>query len=212
MNPTPETDSKSSDIVGFYSCATVPADFARQLERHRDTAREKYCEALTENIRLSNTLARLERERDEALAELRKWQTLRLWGAEPDFIHDFIKFQQKIIQSNAPHWIPVSQALPDDDATVLVHMTDDEVWTGYLDAETWRFVSGDRIESPVLHWRPFPDPPATVVPKCPTGKRRYLLPIDAANAVKAVSHRHKKSQDPYLCPHCKNWHLTSKKP
>lgn len=62
-------------------------------------------------------------------------------------------------QQKSPAWIPVSEALPDDDATVLVHMTDGEVWTGYLDAEVWRFVSGDRIESPVLHWRPFPDPP-----------------------------------------------------
>ena len=56
-------------------------------------------------------------------------------------------------------WIPVAHALPDDDATVLIHMADGEVWTGFLDAGTWRFVSGDSIESEVLHWRPFPQPP-----------------------------------------------------
>jgi chromosome segregation ATPase len=30
---TPRTDSKSSDHIGFWSCATVPSDFARTLER-----------------------------------------------------------------------------------------------------------------------------------------------------------------------------------
>lgn len=59
----------------------------------------------------------------------------------------------------APAWIPVSQALPADDMTVLVHMADGEVWTGYLDDDVWRYVSGDRIDASVLHWRPFPDPP-----------------------------------------------------
>jgi hypothetical protein len=29
---TPRTDAKSVDHIGFYSCATVPSDFARQLE------------------------------------------------------------------------------------------------------------------------------------------------------------------------------------
>lgn len=38
--PTPETDAKVSPCIGFYSCATVPADFARKLERERDEARE----------------------------------------------------------------------------------------------------------------------------------------------------------------------------
>ena len=38
--PTPETDAKASPNIGFYSCATVPANFARKLERERDEARE----------------------------------------------------------------------------------------------------------------------------------------------------------------------------
>ena len=37
---TPETDQKASPHIGFYSCATVPAEFARKLERERDEARE----------------------------------------------------------------------------------------------------------------------------------------------------------------------------
>ena len=56
-------------------------------------------------------------------------------------------------------WRKVSKELPDDDCTVLVHMDDGEVWTGFLDAGNWRFVSGDRIDAEVVHWMPFPEPP-----------------------------------------------------
>ena len=38
--PTPETDAKASPHIGFYSCATVPANFARALEQERDEAIE----------------------------------------------------------------------------------------------------------------------------------------------------------------------------
>jgi hypothetical protein len=40
MNDTPETDAASSPHIGFFSCATVTAEFARRLERERDEARE----------------------------------------------------------------------------------------------------------------------------------------------------------------------------
>jgi len=56
-------------------------------------------------------------------------------------------------------WREVEDELPDADMTVLVHMDDGEVWTGFLDGEVWRFVSGDRIEARVLHWMQFPHPP-----------------------------------------------------
>lgn len=73
--PTPETEAETmqdeydhvdSDLWPFAPSDTVPAEFARKLERERDEAREA----------------------------LREWQTLRLWGAEPQHIHDFIKGQQ----------------------------------------------------------------------------------------------------------------------
>ena len=32
MRGTPETDLKASPHIGFYSCATVPAEFARMLD------------------------------------------------------------------------------------------------------------------------------------------------------------------------------------
>jgi hypothetical protein len=54
--------------------------------------------------------------------------------------------------------------LPDSDITVLVHLADGEVWTGFHDGDCWRFVSGDRIEAGVVHWAPFPEPPTTLTP------------------------------------------------
>jgi hypothetical protein len=48
--PTPETDAKASPHIGFYSCATVPADFARRLERERNEARDQL-KAMREAIR-----------------------------------------------------------------------------------------------------------------------------------------------------------------
>lgn len=56
-------------------------------------------------------------------------------------------------------WRPVEIELPDSDTTVLVHLEDGEVWTGFLDGTTWRFVSADTIDGEVLHWAHFPAPP-----------------------------------------------------
>lgn len=49
---TPETDSKATDIIGFFSCSTVPASFARKLEHERDEALDQR-DAIT--IRLGQT-------------------------------------------------------------------------------------------------------------------------------------------------------------
>lgn len=57
-------------------------------------------------------------------------------------------------------WHPATTP-PDAEQTVLVHLADGEVWTGYLDGDTWRYVSADRIEAEVLHWADFPNPPTT---------------------------------------------------
>ena len=42
MSDTPETDKVAMPVIGFYSCATVTADFARKLERERNEARLQY--------------------------------------------------------------------------------------------------------------------------------------------------------------------------
>ena len=38
MSDTPETDKQAVGAIGFYSCATVPAELARRLERERNEA------------------------------------------------------------------------------------------------------------------------------------------------------------------------------
>ena len=40
----------------------------------------------------------LERERDEAMEEIKEWKTLCLWGGTPEHIHGFIRGQQSRIQ------------------------------------------------------------------------------------------------------------------
>lgn len=57
-------------------------------------------------------------------------------------------------------WIGVEEDRPDDDITVLIALSDGEVWTGFLDAGQWRFESADPVETPVTHWMHFPPPPA----------------------------------------------------
>jgi len=66
MSDTPETDAKASPHIGFYSCATVPANFARALERERDEARQQYDDLATEHVLAVNKLAE---ERDAALMD-----------------------------------------------------------------------------------------------------------------------------------------------
>jgi len=56
-------------------------------------------------------------------------------------------------------WISASEALPDDDMTVLIALDDGEVWTGFMDSVVWRYVSADAIEGTVTHWAEFPAPP-----------------------------------------------------
>jgi len=70
--PTPDTDQKAVPHIGFYSCATVPANFARQLERERDEAREELYDirlnlgADAEGYTLLHAVCSIQNERDEA--------------------------------------------------------------------------------------------------------------------------------------------------
>jgi hypothetical protein len=96
--PTPETNAKASDIIGFFSCATVPADFARKMEHQRNEENKKLniateqweltinlCQKLERELNekasvawnleialsaVSNLAAELKAERDEAMEEI----------------------------------------------------------------------------------------------------------------------------------------------
>ena len=70
MSDTPDTDQRAVPHFGFYSCATVPAEFARKLERERDEAREHAQKSKAYKRVLKVTNENLKRERDEAREEL----------------------------------------------------------------------------------------------------------------------------------------------
>jgi hypothetical protein len=53
---TPRTDAKSVDHIGFYSCATVTSDFARQLERELAVSLQNQCKAQAEVERLKTLM------------------------------------------------------------------------------------------------------------------------------------------------------------
>lgn len=58
------------------------------------------------------------------------------------------------------YWIAADFDLPDDDITVLMALSDGEVWTGFLDDGKWRYVSADPVDqgegTTVTHWAHLP--------------------------------------------------------
>jgi hypothetical protein len=62
----------------------------------------------------------------------------------------------------APAWTDIAAALPDADTLVLLALNDDDVWPGYLDGDTWRYVDAMPItRERVTHWMHMPAPPAS---------------------------------------------------
>ena len=70
MSDTPETDKQAVGVIGWYSCATVPADFARGLERERNEARDTVLRLRKQRAIARNFGQQMERERDKAVLEL----------------------------------------------------------------------------------------------------------------------------------------------
>ena len=64
---TPETDAKVSRHIGFYSCATVPAELCRRMERERD-------EAIAGRQAYKQLAVKHAQQRDEAREELEHWK------------------------------------------------------------------------------------------------------------------------------------------
>ncbi len=57
-------------------------------------------------------------------------------------------------------WHRCTEQLPDDETVVLLAFDDGEVWTGFRDGDTWRFVSADPVSCDPIYWAHFPEPPA----------------------------------------------------
>ena len=80
MNDTPETDAKASPHIGFYSCATVPAEFSRKLERERDEAREDRDMAQRYALDSDHAYDLMVKAVDEAREELANIESLMFGG------------------------------------------------------------------------------------------------------------------------------------
>jgi uncharacterized protein (UPF0335 family) len=80
--PTPETDAAASPHIGFYSCATVTANFVRRLEIERDEAMDELHDirlnlgADAEGYTLLHAVCVLQQERDEAREEAHRFRSL----------------------------------------------------------------------------------------------------------------------------------------
>jgi hypothetical protein len=84
LRDTPETDAKATTRIGFFSCATVPAEFARQLERERNQTKENMKAASRGIERVSKLnqflmaeLVSARKERDAARAECERLSNIR---------------------------------------------------------------------------------------------------------------------------------------
>lgn len=54
-------------------------------------------------------------------------------------------------------WKSEAESLPDDDTLVLIELNDDDVWPGYRDGDTWRYIDAMPITSErVTGWMPMP--------------------------------------------------------
>lgn len=61
-------------------------------------------------------------------------------------------------------WTDAAVALPDDDTLVLLALNDDDVWPGYRDGDTWRYVDAMPItDERVTHWTHMPPAPGAAV-------------------------------------------------
>jgi hypothetical protein len=62
-------------------------------------------------------------------------------------------------------WIDAGKELPDDETTVLIALSDGEIWTGFHNDGKWHFVSSDEVDqgdgASVTHWADFPNPPTS---------------------------------------------------
>jgi len=70
MSDTPETDKQAIGVIGFYSCATVPADLARRLERERDEARIQFRSVEALGMALAKTINSMIEERADLKATI----------------------------------------------------------------------------------------------------------------------------------------------
>lgn len=72
-------------------------------------------------------------------------------------------------------WVRVSEAMPDDEITVLLAFADGEVWPGYKDGDTWRDLSAMPVGMErITHWMHMPAGPTAPASEAPTLARESI--------------------------------------
>ena len=65
-----------------------------------------------------------------------------------------------VAEAVAGSWTHVDDAMPDREVNVILHTERGQVDAGWHEGgQDWRWLSGGKVESPVTHWMPFPNPP-----------------------------------------------------
>jgi hypothetical protein len=62
------------------------------------------------------------------------------------------------------YWTPVSEGGLDDDITVLMALSDNEVWPGYRSNGQWFFITSDPCSETPTHWADLPRHPMDTAP------------------------------------------------
>ena len=61
-------------------------------------------------------------------------------------------------------WVDARQIIPDDEITVLIALSDGEVWTGFHETGEWRMVDAEPVRRRrgvrVTHWAELPEHPS----------------------------------------------------
>ena len=95
-----ETNLRQTERIRYLEGATnhacgTPLSVAL---RERDEAREAFVIATDQIVIAQGKVREANKERDEAVEEIKEWKTLCLWGGTTEHIHGFIRGQQSRIQ------------------------------------------------------------------------------------------------------------------
>lgn len=95
------------------------------------------------------------REAADAIEEL----NMKLHGDEAAIAGMKREIERMVILGNEPHWIPVTEQLPEQNVPCIVYNKYYDSMVGWrVDGERFR-IPGSRFPDHPTHWMPLPEPP-----------------------------------------------------